>query len=91
MATKRYWFRAKKYGWGWWPSSWEGWIVSAVYIFLVFICSLINAPQSFSEKYLLLTILPGVLALSIIFIIICYITGEKPHWQWGDKKNKSKY
>jgi predicted GH43/DUF377 family glycosyl hydrolase len=22
-----FWFRAKEYGWGWYPATWEGWLV----------------------------------------------------------------
>lgn len=30
--AKRYWFTAKKFGWGWTPSSIEGWAVMALYL-----------------------------------------------------------
>ena len=30
--SKKYWFKAKQYGWGWSPSSWQGWAVICLYI-----------------------------------------------------------
>lgn len=29
-----FWFRAKEYGWGWYPATWEGWLVLLVFIAL---------------------------------------------------------
>jgi hypothetical protein len=29
------WFGRKKYGWGWGPTSWQGWLILAVYVVLV--------------------------------------------------------
>jgi hypothetical protein len=32
-----------------------------------------------------------ILLLTVALIIVCYKTGEKPHWQWGfPDKNKDK-
>ena len=33
---KRYWFPAKRYGWGWsFPTTWQGWLVMALYLILI--------------------------------------------------------
>lgn len=31
----KYWFRAKRYGYGWVPCTWQGWLVVVVYIVLM--------------------------------------------------------
>jgi hypothetical protein len=32
----RYWFRAKRYGWGWGlPVAWQGWLILAVFLALL--------------------------------------------------------
>ena len=32
----RYWFPAKRYGWGWgFPTTWQGWLVIALYVVLI--------------------------------------------------------
>ena len=41
--TKKLWFRAIYYGWGWYPCSWEGWLVLLVWVLLfVFIITKID-------------------------------------------------
>ena len=32
---KKVWFKAKEYGWGWYPSSWQGWIILLIYLLLL--------------------------------------------------------
>ena len=46
-ADPRYWFPAKRYGWGWGlPSTWEGWVVLGVYVgLLVALCVLVPADR----------------------------------------------
>jgi hypothetical protein len=80
MKTNKYWFPAKKYGWGWGlPCCWQGWLVYAVW--LAFLCGggIFLAPHS-----------PGlfkvyVVVLGIALIIVCFVKGEKPRWRWGEK------
>jgi len=72
---KHLWFRAKNYGWGWYPSSWQGWLILLVYVgFLVY-----KTPSFYNIESLFATVL---------LIFICYKTGEKPEWRWGGKKTK---
>ena len=36
---QRYWFPAKRYGWGWgFPRTWQGRVVLAVYVILIAVC-----------------------------------------------------
>ncbi|MFZ2978523.1 MAG: hypothetical protein WA057_02545 [Candidatus Magasanikiibacteriota bacterium] len=83
-----YWFKSKLYGWGWTPAKWQGWVVLAVFIILVVFNAwrtkiVANTETTFVNKYLLQTFI-----LTIILIIICYKTGEKPSWHWGNKNKK---
>lgn len=69
------WFKAKKYGWGWYPSSWEGWAVLGAYLLIVFGAIKLVPDKLHFEV---------VIAIStVILLIICYKTGEKPRWRWG--------
>jgi hypothetical protein len=78
---RRYWFPAKRYGWGWGlPSTWEGWIVM-----LAFVVSLVTSarwllPQNPANFALVAAITSAVL------VIICYVKGEPPSWRWGNDK-----
>ncbi|KKP87224.1 MAG: hypothetical protein UR89_C0004G0013 [Candidatus Roizmanbacteria bacterium GW2011_GWA2_35_8] len=68
------WFRAKNYGWGWYPSSWQGWIILSIYLIYLFY-------RGMETKRIIETIFA-----TILLIIICYLKGEKPEWRWGGKK-----
>ncbi|HRN96092.1 MAG TPA: hypothetical protein PLD54_01460 [Candidatus Levybacteria bacterium] len=84
---KNPWFKRKIYGWGWYPATWQGWIVTAVYISLVVFFSL-TLDDSASTNDFSFTFLIPVMLLTIVFIRIAFRTGESPKWQWGEKKKK---
>lgn len=78
-GPEKLWFRAKSYGWGWTPASWEGWAVTTL-----FICSVIFGAAiivDVSPKFYTLFIFANVIAL----IFICYKKGERPEWRWKGK------
>jgi uncharacterized membrane protein YhaH (DUF805 family) len=79
------WFRAKEYGWGWTPATWQGWLLLLVYVVLVsFIFSHFDS-SSHSVSDTLLNFVPLTLLLTCILIFICFATGDKPSWRWGRK------
>jgi hypothetical protein len=84
---KRYWFKAKLYGWGWTPATWEGWLAIAIYILLMMFFALSIDEKSPTREVVFTFILPAAL-LTIAFIRLTYRKGEKPHWQWGIPKDK---
>jgi hypothetical protein len=69
------WFKAKKYGWGWYPSTWQGWAVLLGYLLIV-----AGFHSVFGTNPVVFVI---TIALTVLLIIICYKTGEKPRWRWG--------
>ena len=89
---KRLWFKAKRYGWGWYPVTWQGWAVSIVYAFLLAVS--VGRVSNYALEHLVegtaAIVVPVLLHLAwIAFLIstlmfICYKTGEKPEWKWGD-------
>jgi hypothetical protein len=89
-TPKKQWFKAKNYGWGWYPASVEGWFILLVYV-LLFTGSLILfmefLPQ-YSENAVLIMVpfLLWVVLLTSGLLWICYKTGEKPEWRWGAPK-----
>lgn len=83
--NKPIWFKGKQYGWGWYPATIEGWLLTVGYLVIVLWLSI-----SFTEKiklggYYDATFIPVILLLTIVFIGICYATGEKPEWRWAGK------
>lgn len=82
MAKNKYWFKAKKYGWGWYPSSWEGYTIVGIYI-SVFIVLFYNIDvYSHSATETILSFIPQAFIITIVLIGTCFIKGEKPHWNY---------
>jgi hypothetical protein len=80
----KYWFRAKRYGWGWGlPSAWQGWVflvswMTAFTLGSLFLGSslLPNHPGLFASF---------VVAMIAIVLTVCLAKGEPPRWRWGDR------
>jgi hypothetical protein len=84
--TKKLWFRAKRYGWGWAPCSLEGWLCIVAYtIFLVWNFLRLDK-VSHSNSDTLRPFVIQMLLATVILIVIAYYKGEKPGWRWRDKK-----
>jgi len=77
-----YWFKRKLYGWGWVPARVQGWLVLGAYIVAVVIFVL-RAEAVVSLVDAIRQVIAPVLVLTIILLVVCYKTGEKPTWQWG--------
>jgi hypothetical protein len=85
---KKIWFRRKRYGWGWYPSSWEGWLILAAFVVLIVWNFLRIDAHSHSNSDTLRPFIIQTLLMFIVLTGICYLTGEKPRWQWGDEEKK---
>jgi hypothetical protein len=76
----RYWFPAKRYGWGWGPPvTWEGWIVLASFFALVVAGIFLVPPQQSMPAFV-----GYVIALTVVLTAICWLKGEPPRWRWGN-------
>lgn len=77
----RYWFPAKRYGWGWGPpTAWQGWVVLIGFFALVLAGAVLVLPQRGPVAFVAYT-----LVLSGLLVVICWIKGERPRWRWGGK------
>lgn len=81
--AQRYWFRAKRYGWGWGlPCAWQGWVVLAAFVVLVTLAARFVLPR-FGAVAFCITCMLLVLGL----VCVTWLTGEAPRWRWGrDRK-----
>ena len=86
MEQRKLWFKAKQYGWGWVPSSWQGFVIILFFLLSIAIDALhavsVTEKASGGAGMFLWNYLPPLFFLSIILIWICYKTGEKPEWRW---------
>lgn len=83
--SQKLWFKAKQYGWGWYPATWQGWAVLAMYIFAVFSNFIFINNHAHSVSDVFIPFLAHTYILTVFLIIICYKTGEEPRWRWGEK------
>ncbi len=73
----RYWFAAKRYGWGWGlPRSWQGWVVLAIWLAVV--VALTPLLQHGVLVYSL-----AMLGWALVLLAVCWWKGEPPRWRWG--------
>lgn len=79
-SAPKYWFRAKRYGWGWGPPcAWQGWAVLITHLVLVFGgIPFIQVPLG-SLPYI-----GFVGVLTLVLIAICWLKGPPPRWRWGE-------
>ncbi len=78
---KRYWFAAKKRGWGWGlPLVWQGWVVLLGYIGLMVFNAYLFPPEKNPLVFAISTVV-----LTITLLVICWFTGEPPGSLRGKK------
>ena len=87
--TKRPWFKARSYGWGWTPCSVAGWIVTAATAVLLvggdlLVVMIARDPEMTHRRSMLIAV---VLAWNTLIagaaVVVCWMTGELPRWRWG--------
>lgn len=81
------WFRAKTYGYGWYPITWQGWTVLGVYVVICVLIAALYSLLSPGKPQLtgLLALLSVHLVNTAILIWICVKKGERARWRWGNK------
>ncbi len=80
--TQKLWFKAKTYGWGWTPCTWEGWLVILASTLIIIFYSVQLDKNSKEIPYIFFFKI-AIIVSALIFI--CYKKGEKPGWRWGKK------
>lgn len=81
----RVWFKAKRFGWGWTPSTAEGWIVIGMFLAAILgsTIGLVRFRPDPPTVGVVAEHMGFAFALVAVVIAICWKTGEKPSWRWG--------
>jgi hypothetical protein len=75
----RDWFPAKKYGWGWGVAHcWQGALVQLSYPVLVAWGLWFFLPRRVGAFLVFFAL------LTVLFLFVHWVKGERPHWRWGD-------
>ena len=85
---KERWFKAKRYGFGWYPITWQGWAIVLMYAFSLFASGNYINNHEFSNSDFLMQFFPQFFILTVFLIIICEEKGEKAGWRWGKSKEE---
>lgn len=82
---QRLWFKAKRYGYGWYPATWQGWLVTLAAIVLIMVnTSMIDRTSHSVSDTLIGAFVVNAIIVAVL-ITICVKTGEKARWRWGGK------
>jgi hypothetical protein len=84
--TQQIWFKAKQYGYGWYPATWQGWAVIAAYFIFNFSNYFLIKSQTKSESDLLVNFIFDMLLSTLLLVLVAMSRGEKASWRWGNKK-----
>ena len=88
MKHNKYWFKPKRFGWGFTPISWEGWIATAIVVIILLFIAYTNNfyTENITNKDITFFILE--LAIIIYFIIKIFKprTQGEVKWNWGRRE-----
>lgn len=93
MPEQKHWFKARKYGWGWRPVSWQGWtaLLSCFAVIGGAAWLLLSGTDPETVPVSRLIIFFAITAASIAALTaLSYRHGESPRWRWGDKEHGPK-
>lgn len=82
----KYWFKRKRYGWGWTPTTWQGWLVIGLYAAVIIAGSytLRGVPHHTVNKKVGYYIF-FVLVATLLLLQVVYKTAPSPKLRWGKK------
>jgi uncharacterized membrane protein YfcA len=80
--TPDLWFKRKRFGYGWVPATWQGWVAVALYV-----AGIVVAARSLPDSHVppgMLILYFGVLLLwTALFFMLVRRKGPKMRWRWG--------
>lgn len=79
--SKKKWFKAEMYGWGWYPVSWEGWIIISLYMIAISLHFINIEKFAHSTSDALLNFSIPFVITTVFLLIICYARGERPSFR----------
>ena len=88
-SSSNYWFKRRRYGYGWTPVTWQGWLTVVAFLALVILGAAVllkDTPRNtFSTE---LVVFSAFLAVVVAVAVgISRVKGPKPKWRWGSKPN----
>jgi hypothetical protein len=79
----KYWFKRRRYGYGWVPVTWEGWLTLVFSVGIVILAAF-QLPSVPSDAEILRYLGITALAMGNLFLIT-RLAAPYPRWRWGKK------
>ncbi len=77
------WFKRRRYGYGWVPVTWQGFVAVFIYVGLIIAAAfLMEEDMSAGEAVAYLTF---VVIATLLLLVVGLYYGPKPKWRWGKK------
>lgn len=87
---QKHWFRPTPLGIGWYPASWQGWLVVLFFSVLIIFNFIRIDNASHSAGDTLMNVIPETIFMAVILTAICYATGGHPPTSAQRPKKKKK-
>lgn len=90
-SENKYWFKRKRYGYGWTPSSKEGWLLILAYLVIItmgvilFSDKLESGETLYSIGYLIF-----IITTTSVLLLLTVRKAPKGKWRWGWKEGDDK-
>ena len=80
----QYWFKRKRFGWGWVPVTWQGWVVTLAFVVALIVAAaqLPTQPQKPTWEQIFRFVIIAVPSVTGFFAI-AYAKAPHPRWRWG--------
>jgi hypothetical protein len=83
----KYWFKPKRYGYGFYPVSWQGWAATLILLFLILLAGAADGvfEEGATHKQIARFILDAFFIAAIATIIFERKMKERLLWRWGSR------
>lgn len=83
----KYWFKPKTYGYGLTPISWEGWVVTLIFVGILVLAAYANQMFLYPRPEEVAGFVLDVTVFTTLFTLLCKgKMNGKLGWRWGKKK-----
>jgi hypothetical protein len=83
---EKLWFKRRRYGWGWTPVTWQGWLTTVILLAAI-LASAFTLPMRPNEpttgQIILFLMYAG--SATLILIGVSVMKGPSPRFRWGKK------
>lgn len=74
-APGAFWFKRRRYGWGWYPVTWQGWGAVGLYLLAVGIIASWDSLWSVA----------AIAFATLLLLLVTILRGPSPRWRWGPR------